>query len=349
MIKSMLNVLIFLIAIVSSRAQAQFGSSAATCIWSGTLANCLPTSGIMLRNQRQVRFGEATGNGSNYAAIQAPSSLAGDYTLTLPVDDGTSNQVLTTDGSGGLSWTSPLTNPMDSAGDMIYGGTGGAATKLDSGTLGDWLVSAGAASPTWTSTVTTAKVIDGSADTSQLTVQGHSTQTSDIFTVEKSDGTNVLEVTNVNGTNIRGTTSNNAASTGFVGELVTAIQSTYVNANSTNVWVEIASITITAGDWDLASGITFSTNTGTSVSVIEIAITTTSLAGTSNSAASAGATFAYDNIEYDGPAPSNNIPFAIPKKTASISGSTTYRLSARVTYTGGQPRWAGNLIARRVR
>jgi len=36
-----------------------------------------------------------------------PASAAGTYTLTLPTDDGTSNQVLTTNGSGVLSWSSP--------------------------------------------------------------------------------------------------------------------------------------------------------------------------------------------------------------------------------------------------
>jgi len=36
-----------------------------------------------------------------------PHSAAASYTLTLPNDDGTSNQVLTTDGSGNLSWSTP--------------------------------------------------------------------------------------------------------------------------------------------------------------------------------------------------------------------------------------------------
>ncbi len=43
----------------------------------------------------------------DYVAIQSPTTLAAAYTLTLPVDDGTANQVLTTDGTGGLSWTTP--------------------------------------------------------------------------------------------------------------------------------------------------------------------------------------------------------------------------------------------------
>ncbi len=43
----------------------------------------------------------------NYVDIKVPT-LAADYALTLPVDDGTAGQVLSTDGSGVLSWTSNL-------------------------------------------------------------------------------------------------------------------------------------------------------------------------------------------------------------------------------------------------
>lgn len=49
---------------------------------------------------------EDPGAGTNTATIQAPT-LAGSYTLTLPTTDGTPSQVLTTDGSGVLSWTTP--------------------------------------------------------------------------------------------------------------------------------------------------------------------------------------------------------------------------------------------------
>lgn len=42
---------------------------------------------------------------SNEVAIKASASTTAAYTLTLPVDDGASGEVLTTDGSGVLSWT----------------------------------------------------------------------------------------------------------------------------------------------------------------------------------------------------------------------------------------------------
>jgi hypothetical protein len=51
-----------------------------------------------------IRLGEATANGTNYVGIQAPASLAANVTYTLPTADGTSGQLLSTNGSGVLTW-----------------------------------------------------------------------------------------------------------------------------------------------------------------------------------------------------------------------------------------------------
>lgn len=96
---------------------------------------------------------EPTANGTQAVTIKAPS-LSSSWTWTMPTDDGTSGQLLSTDGSGVMSWVSPLTNPMDSAGDLIQGGSGGTATKLDSGSSGQVLVSGGAGANSWLSTLT---------------------------------------------------------------------------------------------------------------------------------------------------------------------------------------------------
>lgn len=50
---------------------------------------------------------EETGAGTDTITIQAPSSIAAPYTLTLPVDDGDNGDLLATDGNGVLSWTTP--------------------------------------------------------------------------------------------------------------------------------------------------------------------------------------------------------------------------------------------------
>ena len=43
-------------------------------------------------------------NGANYMILKASGSLSNNYTITLPVDDGTSGRFLKTDGGGVLSW-----------------------------------------------------------------------------------------------------------------------------------------------------------------------------------------------------------------------------------------------------
>jgi hypothetical protein len=54
--------------------------------------------------QGDLRLQDTTGG--QFVALQAPGTIATSYTLTLPVDDGTSGQALITDGLGVLSWSS---------------------------------------------------------------------------------------------------------------------------------------------------------------------------------------------------------------------------------------------------
>lgn len=55
-----------------------------------------------LVSQSDLRFGDS--DDSNYVAFQAPASVASNVVWTLPGADGTSAQVLSTNGSGTLSW-----------------------------------------------------------------------------------------------------------------------------------------------------------------------------------------------------------------------------------------------------
>ena len=62
-------------------------------------------------------------NNSHAITIKGPPhSAAASYTLTLPNDDGSSGQVLTTDGSGVLSWTNKTTDTDTDAQDLTLSG-----------------------------------------------------------------------------------------------------------------------------------------------------------------------------------------------------------------------------------
>jgi len=76
----------------------------------------------------QLRLVE-TGGGTDYVALRAPSALAANYTLTLPDNDGNANQVLTTDGSGVLSWTTPSSGA--AGGQFVVKNTSGATANAN--------------------------------------------------------------------------------------------------------------------------------------------------------------------------------------------------------------------------
>jgi len=75
----------------------------------------------------EFRFYELTANGSNYIAFKSPDALTASLAWTLPAADGTIGQVLSTNGSGVLSWLSPssgtVTNVTASAPLASSGGT----------------------------------------------------------------------------------------------------------------------------------------------------------------------------------------------------------------------------------
>src|SRR5210317_1425043 len=51
-----------------------------------------------------VKFNEGTNNGTNFIGIKAPNAVTTSTTFTLPDGDGSNGQILTTDGSGNLSF-----------------------------------------------------------------------------------------------------------------------------------------------------------------------------------------------------------------------------------------------------
>jgi hypothetical protein len=60
------------------------------------------SSDVTLNAQKDLRFADS--DSSNWVAFQAPATVSSNVTWTLPAADGTSNQVLATNGSGTLSW-----------------------------------------------------------------------------------------------------------------------------------------------------------------------------------------------------------------------------------------------------
>lgn len=143
-----------------------------------------------------LKFKES-GGGSNYTAFQAPASLTGDVTFTLPDGDGTSGQALKTDGAGTLSWGNAsggsgginyISNPdaeTDTTGYAVYADAAG--TSPVDGT-------AGSANVTWTRSTSTPLRSTGSflltKDAANRQGQGASYD----FTIAEADKAKVLNI-----------------------------------------------------------------------------------------------------------------------------------------------------------
>ena len=101
---------------------------------------------VYINAQKDIKFRDA--DSSHYVAIQAPTTVSANVTLTLPTDDGTANQFLQTDGDGALTWATALTSAPtanditvsanNSANETVYpvfvdGATGAQGIESDTG------------------------------------------------------------------------------------------------------------------------------------------------------------------------------------------------------------------------
>jgi hypothetical protein len=147
------------------------------------LAGLAYCAGIALGgNERVGHFDLVEYINGVYKTTVRAGTLAGNTTFTLPTSNGTSNYVLRTDGSGAASWVtsistmsaangstngylssgdwttfnSKLTNPMTTAGDILYGGASGVATRFAAGSSTQLLHSG--TTPSWSAVSLTADV-----------------------------------------------------------------------------------------------------------------------------------------------------------------------------------------------
>ena len=77
---------------------------------------------VVVQSRQQVKFYDT--DNSNFISFRAPNALTGDFILTLPTGYGNADQVLSTNGAGGLAWV-----------DQSGGGGGGSATSYPNSTV----------------------------------------------------------------------------------------------------------------------------------------------------------------------------------------------------------------------
>ena len=125
------------------------------------------TADVLHANQTDARFGDA--DNSNYVGFQAPNAVGSNVIWTLPNADGTTGQVLSTNGSGTLQWSTvainvPANNGLSKSGDTVQlGGTLNKSTTVNLNTHNLTLSSPGNAGNVIIGKFTTAGIVKNSA------------------------------------------------------------------------------------------------------------------------------------------------------------------------------------------
>lgn len=174
-------------------------------------------------------------------------------------------------------------------------------------------------------------------------VDGSTTQLSGGAIIVKDGGITTAKLA-AGGVSVPGTTTNDSAATGYVGEYVTATVDTGSPVSLTsNVAANITSISLTAGDWDVQGNPYIALGTTTTVSACNWWVSTTS-------ATYPGGTLQVSYYSIAIPAAASQaFGFPTPMFRISIAGTTTVYFSIAATFATSTLTAAGSIRARRVR
>jgi hypothetical protein len=178
--------------------------------------------------------------------------------------------------------------------------------------------------------------------TSQLIIAGKNNGSDNTLVTIDGNANITFGTTN----SIVGTATNNSAVAGNIGEEFNSTVSTYTNYTTTATYQNIASITLTAGDWDITAQGTLSSN-GATITAASDAIFVISTTTASASGATEGKNIAY--VPQAALLGTSHESISVAPYRVSLSGSTTYYFNTQATFTLGNPQFTGTIRARRVR
>lgn len=206
--------------------------------------------------------------------------------------------------------------------------------------------------------VDTSAIVKGSGDATKLLrfeVDGFTTGTTRVMTPPNFDGTlatlagsetftnKTLTTPTVNQPNIVGTTTNDSAAAGSVGEYIESVvtfaspTTTFVNVTDKNV----TSISLTAGDWDVFGHVTTVPAGSTTTSTVKSGINTTTN------------TLPAAELRFQGDANSTGAGLSTtticPPRRISVAGTTTVYLVTQVGFAVSTMSCCGIIWARRRR
>lgn len=143
------------------------------------------------------------------------------------------------------------------------------------------------------------------------------------------------------GKGILGTTTNDAAAAGVVGEYIESV-AVAANTPATGVWGDVTNIVLTAGDWNVTGNISWLL-AGATQTKVDMGISTT----IGNSAT--GLVYGNNWVEDAAPTSTHDADTVIANHRISVSVTTVVYLKMFTSFSAGQPTVVGTIKARRVR
>lgn len=271
---------------------------------------------------------KVAGTTSGTTILDATAAASG--TLTLPAATDTLVGKATTDTLTNKTLTSPIISSISNTGTLTLP------------TSTDTLIGKATADTLTNKTFNTA----GTGNVFQINGTGITAITGTTSVVLSSSPTittpTIAIINNTGGVSIQGTNTNNSASSGYVGEYVTAtLSSGSATSLTTAVAKTITSISLTAGDWDVYGYVNYVQAGTTNVTTL---LTSLSLVDNTRGTEELVTSFGGSGIT-GGANPAGFTPFA----RMSLSGTTTVYLVARADFTVSTCSGWGSMRARRIR
>jgi hypothetical protein len=141
---------------------------------------------------------------------------------------------------------------------------------------------------------------------------------------------------------ISGTTTNDTAAAGKVGQFIQSVTGNVTMAAS-NIWTDATSISLTAGDWDIAINAWGYPNNVASITASWIGV------GTVAGNVSPGSVGDGSSLHYRAYSGTAQIAMALPSFRMSLASTTTVYYKALFAYTGTAGLFGGRISARRIR
>lgn len=154
------------------------------------------------------------------------------------------------------------------------------------------------------------------------------------------------------GTAQKGTTTNDSAAAGIIGQNLSATKlRSAASALTTATAANVISISLTAGDWDVVAMVGFTPDTGTSVTSLNasLSVTTGALSAADTLAVSNAAGEVRSSWASAANVLGGDATLATLKSRVSLAATTTYYLVTQATFTVSTLAAYGSIVARRVR